>query len=172
MGGDVRLYSSASGTGSTFLITIDPGSTERVLFRNFDQALRLYPEADAPLPSLEGRKILVVDDSFDNRTLVMQFLRSVGASVEMANNGKEGVEKALTGKFDLVLMDLQMPVMDGYAATKELRRRGYEGPIVALTAHAMKDERRRCLEGGFNEHLSKPIDRASLSRTIARYIEA
>jgi CheY-like chemotaxis protein len=89
--------------------------------------------------------------------------------VEVASNGKEGVEKAMSGDFSLVLMDIQMPGMDGFAATKELRQRGFNHPIIALTAHAMKEDRRHCLASGFDDHVTKPIDRRTLIHTIAQF---
>ncbi len=92
-----------------------------------------------------------------------------GALVETASNGKEGVEKALSGSYAIVLMDLQMPEMDGHAATQELRRQNYQGPIIALTAHAMAEERQRCLASGFNSHLSKPINRNTLLQTLVTF---
>jgi len=118
---------------------------------------------------LSSKKILVVDDSPDNLALIKRILRLSGANVETASNGREGLEKALSGDFSIVLMDLQMPEMDGYEATKELRKRGFARPIIALTAHAMKEERKRCLEGGFNEHLTKPVDRDALIQVLREY---
>ena len=82
--------------------------------------------------------------------------------VDWAENGSEGLEKALSGNYDVILMDLQMPVMDGYEATLELRRRGYAKPIVAVTAHAMNEDRERVIKSGFNAHLTKPIDQQML----------
>jgi CheY-like chemotaxis protein len=173
LGGDVTLLDSQRGEGSTFCITIDPGMHEEVLFRSYDPQpmknvtnLLQVPELKKNLSNLD---ILIVDDSADNQALIQKILRSAGARVETAANGKEALERALHGKFSLVLMDLQMPEMDGYEATKELRRRGYDRPIIALTAHAMKEERKKCLDNGFNDHLTKPIDRVSLLEALSQY---
>lgn len=103
-------------------------------------------------------RILVAEDSEDNRTLIRLMLGRYGATVEFAVDGVEAVAKARQGDFDVVLMDIQMPSLDGYGATRQLREAGYTKPIIALTAHAMNEERVRCLEAGCTDHLSKPID--------------
>ena len=169
LGGDVQLRESQVGTGSTFLVTVDPGTSDKVEI------------LEAPVPSIETQtkqenkinlehlKILVVDDSPDNQALIKKILKTTGASVETANNGREGFERAKDGFFDLVLMDLQMPEMDGYEATRELRKIGYAKPIIALTAHAMKEERKKCLENGFDRHLTKPIDRQHLLEALSTF---
>jgi len=90
--------------------------------------------------------------------------------VTLAVNGEVARRMALTKEYDLVLMDMQMPVMDGYRATSELRKAGYKGPIIALTAHAMPEDRAKCLEAGCTEYLSKPIDRRKLLATCAVYL--
>lgn len=106
------------------------------------------------------------------------FLMKAGADVTVAENGEEGVEQALKTMlgeggpepeepFGLILMDIQMPVMDGYTATKTLRERGYSGQIVALTAHAMAGEARKCLDAGCDHYLGKPIDRERLIQEVA-----
>jgi len=92
--------------------------------------------------------------------------------VTLAENGEAAVQNALAGDFDLVLMDMQMPVMDGYRATDELRKAGFGKPIVALTAHAMTEDRVKCLAAGCSEYLSKPIDRQKLLATCANYLPA
>lgn len=120
----------------------------------------------ASQPALHGKRILLVEDAPDNQYLVTRILEIAGASVEVAGNGRIGIEKALSGTFDLVLMDIQMPEVDGYTATSALRSSGYAKPIVALTAHALYEERQKCLRSGFSEHLAKPIDRPGLIATI------
>ena len=165
LGGDVVLARSELGAGSTFVVSIDPhiakGETEKPA-----------PKAEAAVPrlaELSKFNILIVDDSLDNLELFKHILTLTGARVDTANNGREGVEKAMRGDFNAILMDLQMPEMDGYEATKELRKQGFKRPIIALTAHAMKEERQRCLDNGFDNHLTKPIDRKSLLNVLSEY---
>jgi two-component system, sensor histidine kinase len=114
--------------------------------------------------------VLVVEDSEDNQLLVRLYLTRMGMNVDFAQNGREGVEQATERHYDLVLMDMQMPVMDGYRATQLLREKGYVKPIIALTAHAMKDDRDRCLKVGCDAYLTKPIDSSALYSTLAEYI--
>ena len=98
------------------------------------------------------------------------FLGLAGAHVEYADNGAEGVEKAIAGNFNVVLMDLQMPHVDGYEATTRLRSQGYDKPIIALTAHALKEERDRCLQVGCTDHFTKPIDRKKLISLVDQVV--
>ena len=90
--------------------------------------------------------------------------------MESVANGEEGVKAALAFNFDVILMDLQMPVKDGFEATAELRKKSFQRPIIALTAHTMKGDRERCLKSGFNEHVGKPIDKQLLIKTIANLV--
>ncbi len=167
LGGDVVLIESSPEVGSTFAVTIDPGNPALPVSQPSNAIKRIAGEAhSAPFNRF---KILLVDDSFDNQIIVDHFLRKTGALIETANNGKEGVEKALEGNFEMVFMDLQMPVMDGYEAVRALRQRGYQKPVIALTAHAMKEESRRCLESGFDAHLSKPLSRELLLQALSNY---
>jgi CheY-like chemotaxis protein len=124
------------------------------------------------LRRLDGIKVLLVEDAPDNQLLVSRYLKIAGAQVEVASNGREAIEKVQYQEsqiegFDVLLMDLQMPIMDGYEATKTLRQMGYKKPIIALTAHALKEERQRCLASGFDDHVGKPIDRCALLESIA-----
>jgi PAS domain S-box-containing protein len=175
LGGDVELKESVPGKGSTFVITIDPGLYEHVIFQSH-QLLSPAPMPAMPPPltqpeNLNKLNILLVEDSLDNQMLIKRILNYAGASVTTANNGKEGVDQAFApkAKFHVILMDLQMPVMDGYEATKILRNGGYDKPIIALTAHAMKDERERALASGFDDHITKPVNQKMLIHTLAKY---
>ena len=114
-------------------------------------------------------KVLLVDDSPDNRSLISAFLSKPGINVDLAENGAAGVAKALHNQYDLVLMDIQMPEMDGFEAVRVLNQKGYRVPVVALTAHAMKGDRERCLRAGFNDYLCKPVNRQSLMDMVQRY---
>ena len=118
---------------------------------------------------LQGLRVLVVEDSPDNQHLISRYLTRAGASVECVNNGLEGCSRALKGDFDVTLMDLQMPIMDGYEAIQKLREVGYTQPVIALTAHAFPAERERCFDLGFDEHLVKPIDRQVLLAALQIY---
>jgi CheY-like chemotaxis protein len=166
LGGDIRLESSGQ-TGSRFLISIinrnlpgECGITEAPKKKNNYEHLK---------EDLKGVRVLLVEDSADNRMLVESVLSRQGVLVTTAENGREGVDKALTGEFDLVLMDIQMPVLDGIQATAELRKAGYQKPIVALTAHAMKEEREKTLGVGCNAHLTKPLVVSKLLNVIVEF---
>jgi CheY-like chemotaxis protein len=145
------------------------------LIRNLTQEQLSIPDLAA---SSKGREIrlegtvLLVEDGEDNQHLLTAFLEHAGMKVSLAVNGEIAVKAALEGNFDLILMDMQMPVMDGYRATGELRRLGYTKPIVALTAHAMAEDRLKCLQAGCTEYLSKPVDRHRLLTTCAIYLPA
>lgn len=117
---------------------------------------------------MAGRRILVVDDSLDNQLLIGRTLNLLGAQVDLANDGVEAIDRATAGFYDVVLMDLQMPRLGGVEATRILRERGYTRPIVALTAHAMKEDRMRCLNVGCTDYLTKPIQRSHLMNVLER----
>jgi CheY-like chemotaxis protein len=115
-------------------------------------------------------RVLVVDDAPDNQVLTQAFLNKLGVDSDVADNGGQGVQKTLSNNYDVVLMDIQMPEIDGFQAVKELRQKIYKGTVVALTAHAMKGDRERCLENGFDDYLCKPITRQSLQECLSRYL--
>jgi len=117
--------------------------------------------------ALAGRRILLVEDGPDNQVLIMQILKIAGAHSVLAEDGVEAVTKGLEGGIELILMDIQLPRMDGYEATRRLRASGFKKPILALTAHAMQGERERCFAAGCDEFLTKPVSTRSLIETIA-----
>jgi signal transduction histidine kinase/CheY-like chemotaxis protein len=175
LGGNITV-SSTLGAGSTFRLTIDPGSLDGI--RMLDQVR----EAELPtrrsagsLPKLRvNSRVLLAEDGPHNQRFLTIFLVKAGADVTIAANGAIAVEMALNAAaagtpFDVVLMDMQMPVLDGYNATRKLRAQGYAGPIIALTAHAMSDDRQKCLEAGCDDYATKPIERAHLLELVAEY---
>jgi CheY-like chemotaxis protein len=139
-----------------------------------DNATRSCPDervADPVLARLDGMRILLVEDSIDNQRLLTHHLRKSGADVACAANGLIGVSMATTrGPFDIILMDMQMPEMDGYEASRALRSLGLELPIIALTAHAMSGDRQRCMDAGCNDYLTKPVHVPSLLQTCSRSV--
>ncbi len=165
LGGDVELTASTPGAGSTFTVTVEAGE----LGRSAADPEKQKPNAPPIEKPLAGVRVLVADDARDNQLLFRRVLANKGAAVDVVDNGAEAVRQALAQPYDVVLMDIQMPVLDGYDATKELRRRGFTGPIIALTAHAMKDERVRCLNSGCTDHLPKPVGHDILVDTVSRY---
>lgn len=146
LGGEVRLEAD-EGSGSTFVLS----------FRARPATSSQTAAASDEAVDLHGLSVLLVDDSADNRVFVQRMLQRAGAQVELAIDGSEAVERALAGSFDVVLMDWQMPVMDGLTATRALRSAGYAGRIVALTAHAMTEQRERTRAAGCDAHLTKPL---------------
>jgi CheY-like chemotaxis protein/HPt (histidine-containing phosphotransfer) domain-containing protein len=120
---------------------------------------------------LRGVRILLAEDSIDNQLLLRTVLGNAGAEVEVVENGRLAVERAQAGTFDVVLMDMNMPEMDGYEATRRLRDGGYSRPILALTANAMSGDCAQCLAAGCDAHLAKPIDRRQLIETVAQYAQ-
>ncbi|MDP1799431.1 MAG: ATP-binding protein [Planctomycetaceae bacterium] len=168
MGGELSVESQ-QGVGSTFTLTVTCG---RCLNDTVNHRVGSSHSGPVAL-SLENVHVLVADDSPDNQKLLAYNLRKVGATFEVAGNGLialEMIEAArLTKAFDVVLMDIQMPLLDGYAATRQLRERKDNTPVIALTANAMTGDHEKCLNAGCNDYLTKPINREKLIATIARW---
>jgi signal transduction histidine kinase len=167
MGGDLNLKWSIPGGGSCFSIHLNV-EVEPQLRIPFEKAMgNGQPQTGEPLP-LAGTRILVVDDSLDNQMLISRILRLLGSEVDLACDGEEAIDKAMSKGYDVVLMDLQMPRLGGVEATRRLREKGLQTPIVALTAHALKDDRQRCLSVGCTDYLTKPIQKAHLVQVLER----
>jgi PAS domain S-box-containing protein len=164
LGGDVRLERSEPGLGSVFYAeaSVKPVGKKSEFISSFKNENIAKPVVSSQKIDLSQYHILLVDDSADNQVLIGRFLRGAGANVVVANDGIEAVSLALDKNPDFVLMDIQMPRMDGYEATRVLRGKGFHKPIIALTAHALKEEREKSLQAGCNGHLTKPIEKRAL----------
>ena len=115
-------------------------------------------------------KILVVEDDFANQQVLLGILEETNLHAEIANDGIEAVNKVTNGSYDLIFMDMQMPNMNGYDATKAIRKKGYTLPIIALTAYAMKGDEEKCLDAGCDAYLPKPVDAEKLFKTIGEFL--
>lgn len=183
LGGSISCQ-SALGQGSTFSVTIATGLGSRAEVA--EEAMpRLIPQVPSMLVSpgsladeggsVRPPRVLIAEDYADNRCLIVHLLKKSGALVDEAEHGKIAVEMALAAveanaAYDLILMDMQMPEMDGYTATRSLRDQGYTGPIVALTAYSMKGDRENCLAAGCDDYLSKPLSPTEFWPVIARQL--
>ena len=171
LGGDVTA-SSQPGLGSKFTMKVNGGpSTAVELLEHLTEATlpsNLSQNTQSNI-QLHGR-ILLVEDGADNQRLLRMQLSNAGALVTSASDGRIAVDLATRERFDLILMDMQMPVMDGYAATMELRRRGLKIPIIALTAYAMAEDREKCLASGCTAYLSKPIAEEKLLNSVHEHL--
>ncbi|MBI5865401.1 MAG: response regulator [Planctomycetes bacterium] len=172
LGGDIEVRSDV-GVGSVFTLTIDTGMLLNVPLRQPTQGSKVA-ETAAPVAfePLAGR-VLLAEDGPDNQRLITHVLKRFGLDVAVVENGRLAVERALADQgagmpFDVILMDMQMPELDGYGATRALRDAGYFAPIIALTANALPGDRERCLEAGCDEFLTKPVDRAELHLVLSR----
>ena len=170
LGGDITIESTEN-IGSSFLLTITTGNIH-------DKFVTFVPDIgrEKNEPIIDGGnkkvvgKVLLAEDNVDNQRLVSMYLKKLGADVAIANNGKEAIELTKIDTFDLILMDMQMPVMNGLDATQRLREMGYTKPIVALTANAMKEDINACNAVGCDDFIHKPISQQKFSSCIFTFL--
>ncbi|MBN1237944.1 MAG: response regulator, partial [Gammaproteobacteria bacterium] len=173
LGGEVTV-ATREGSGSTFTLTIPAGEGRDD--EAFEPVTRAGTAASPhATPTLRSR-VLVVDDHADMRSLEQTILEEAGADVALAVDGEQALAEVAAAEarsepFTAVLLDMQMPVRDGYSTATELRNRGYSGAIIAVTAHARKGDELRCRASGCDDYLSKPIERARLVGVVAHYAQ-
>lgn len=197
LGGTIQVQ-SAPNEGSRFTVTIGVGPLDGVRLIDVrsegdDEAgetasrrRQAKTKAQEAAGVRLGCNVLLAEDGPDNQRLISFVLKKAGARVTVVGNGQEAIDAVLAAEqrqdesgaagqndrpFDVILMDMQMPVLDGYSATRRLREAGYDGPVIALTAHAMSHDRQRCLDAGCDDYTTKPIKRPELLEIVARYAE-
>ncbi len=172
LGGDITVRSEM-GKGSIFTLVIDTGPLDGVQLLKAEEILSAEEEVHETqqtqweFPPLH---ILVVDDGDENRELVKLVLEQIGLTVDTAENGKIGSDMALEINYDMILMDVSMPEMDGYTAARRMREKGLKLPIIALTAHAMGEVEQKCMTAGYTGFMTKPIDIDALIEMMAEYL--
>lgn len=193
LGGEIRVTSDAE-RGTTLELTTpieliegapladvteaNPSGNSAAVKPSASKADYVEPPRPAPIAPLDlPLRILVAEDGPDNQRLIATVLKRLGAEIEIVSNGAQAVDLALNAQrtgcpYSVILMDMQMPVLDGYAATRRLRDEGYEGPIIALTAHAMAHDRQKCLDAGCTDYSTKPLQIPMLQAMVKHYATA
>lgn len=171
LGGDITFRSEAN-KGSCFTVTIDSGDVSK---ESIAHSVEQIPAGKAvhentKFMSLSGN-VLLADDNSTNRRLIGFYLKKLGLQFTTVGDGQTALDTALNNDFDLILIDMQMPVMGGIESTIQLRENGITTPIVALTANAMQEHRQQCTDAGFTDFLSKPIDLPKFNATLAKYLK-
>lgn len=166
LGGEFNLKSSTAGKGSIFAVKLSvvvPVNTRLVT------PVQINHFGEHERPPLQDMSILLVEDVPDNQKLISIMLKRAGANVEIANHGREGLAMVKQSHYNVILMDVQMPEMDGPTVVAQLRKEGFTLPVVAITAHASSEERARCLSAGFTEFLSKPLQPDQLIKLLGSF---
>lgn len=168
LGGDVNIHSLGLGKGCTAIFRVIVKAANGVLFAEETGSIEKTNKVKVPTKKIN---VLLVEDNHDNQELIALILKTSDFEVDIANDGEEAVNMAMTNSYDVILMDMQMPVLDGYAATTQLRSHGYNKPIIALTAHAMKEDILNTKKVGCNAHIAKPIDADKLLKIVQEFSE-
>lgn len=169
LGGTIELISTP-GEGSRFTVTLDSGQAQAFVSDIAEARAATKHEVASDIVLKVQGVILLAEDNPDNQRLISLNVRQLGAQLTVVDNGALAVSAALTKPFDVILMDMQMPVMDGITAVKTLRAHGYRGAIVALTANATPQDMQRCLAAGFDDFLTKPIEKKRFNQVIGTYL--
>ncbi|MBN1764177.1 MAG: DUF3365 domain-containing protein [Sedimentisphaerales bacterium] len=169
--GGAILLESQPDKGSIFSLLI-PLNAEKVKPQPYDSEQNHTQEnsISADRSQTNAVRFLVVEDNVSNQRLIKTILENIGIRVSIVNNGMEAIEKAKSEKYNLIIMDMQMPRMNGYDATRTLRNEGLSLPIIALTANALKGDDEKCLKAGCNEYISKPFDKNDLYKICEKYL--
>lgn len=171
--GDITVESEP-GKGSCFTVILPTGDLQGIDLLEPDELMAATQQKEDSRQSrwqFPQAHVLVVDDGTENRDLVSLLLEDAGLTVDEAENGQTGMEKAVANHYDLILMDVQMPVLDGFTATQNLRKKGIETPIIALTANAMKGFEQQCLDVGYTGYLTKPIEIDRFMNYMAEFLD-
>lgn len=172
LGGDISVE-SVTGKGCTFTVSTSMGDiskSKKLLSVPEIKPASIQPILDNKKPMFTG-KVLLTEDNTDNQRLISMYLNKMGAGVTIANNGEEAIKEVTNGEFDLILMDMQMPIMNGVDATKNLRGQGYKKPIVALTANVMKADVKDCFDAGCDDFIQKPIIQQQFLENVSKYLK-
>ena len=170
LGGSIQVESTV-GAGSRFMVTVNTGQidTSQLVYQHPQEPNIRHTPVIIPQNTIHGH-ILIAEDNLDNQALISMYVRKAGCSIDVVENGKAAYEAALQKHYDLILMDMQMPVMGGLEATQKLRTAGYTGHIIALTANAMSEDKENCFSAGCNDFLSKPIERAQFLTLLSKHL--
>lgn len=172
LGGELTVQSTENvGSCFTLSLPVSPADLDDLVEESdlINESALVRPKNITPTQMLTGTALLA-EDNPDNRNIIRYFLERVGLRVDTAENGQIAVEKANATEYDIILMDMQMPVLDGYTATSLLRQQGYQRSIVALTAHAMAGDEEKCLKAGCNAYLAKPVNAEQLLSVVAHHL--
>ena len=171
LGGDITIKSTKD-SGSTFIVTIDAGTPgdQLNIIHTIDENTASENKSLYNIPKSLSGHILLAEDSIDNQELISKYILKTGLTLDVVGDGKQALEKAGDSKYDLILMDVQMPVMDGLEAIRKIRENGNKIPIICLTANAMLEDKNRCFESGADEYLTKPLNFSHLNYVLSQFI--